>query len=93
MKLNVIFFIILCTVISSCVNNNTDSKSATDDPPTILWRDSLQDGTSPWGFDILQTEHPIGTAVDPLDANGANLSRTPDPLGSSGYALSMEVQY
>ncbi|MBI3205165.1 MAG: hypothetical protein HYZ29_26740 [Myxococcales bacterium] len=54
----------------------------------ILWTDSIQKtASSPWGFDGVGVEHPIGTAVSPNDANGANLSRVADPGGGSGHAL------
>jgi hypothetical protein len=61
--------------------------SACPRPDYIVWTDMLQTGSSPWGFDGLEIEHPIDNPVDPDDANGANLSRVPDPLGGGGYAL------
>jgi hypothetical protein len=61
--------------------------SACPRPDYIVWTDSLQTGTRPWGFDGLEVEHPIDNAVDPDDANGANLSRVMDPAGGSGFAL------
>ncbi len=56
-------------------------------PATILWSDEIQTGASPWGFDGLSVQHPIGTVVFPDDANGANLSRVADPLLGGGFAL------
>ena len=57
-------------------------------PAVILWTDSIQKmASSPWGFDGIGVEHPIGSAVAPSDTNGANLSRVSDPAGGSGYAL------
>ncbi len=54
----------------------------------ILWTDEIQTTTSlPWGFDGAGVEHPIGTAVQPNDANGANLSRELDPAGGTGFAM------
>ncbi|HMA96419.1 MAG TPA: heparin lyase I family protein [Polyangiaceae bacterium] len=55
--------------------------------PQILWSDSIQTGTSPWGLDGFGVEHPIGTEVTANDANGANFSVVADPLGSTGYAI------
>jgi hypothetical protein len=55
--------------------------------PRILWTDSIQSGASPWGLDGFGTEHPIGTSVTPSDANGANFSVVPDPLGGAGLAI------
>lgn len=57
-------------------------------PPVILWHDDIQAGTDPlMGFHGLGVEHPIGTRVPPADANGANLSRVPNPLPDGGYAM------
>jgi hypothetical protein len=56
-------------------------------PVNILWTDDIQSCNSPWGFDGIGVEHPIGTEVFPDDANGANLSCVLDPLSGSGYAL------
>ena len=57
-------------------------------PVGLVWTDSIQSGSGFYGFDGgFGTEHPIGTAVTPSDANGANLSRVPDPLGGAGYAI------
>ena len=53
----------------------------------LIWTDSIQSGSWPYGFDEFLTERPIGTVVTPSDANGANLSRVPDPLGGAGYAI------
>ncbi|HEU4384422.1 MAG TPA: heparin lyase I family protein [Anaeromyxobacteraceae bacterium] len=65
------------------------SSPAFDDvgPAVILWRDDIQIGAEPWGFDGVGLEHPIGTAVAPDDLNGANLSRVIDPLLGAGLAL------
>jgi hypothetical protein len=56
-------------------------------PVGLIWTDAIQSGGGLYGFDQLGTEHPIGTTVTPSDANGANLSRVPDPVGGPGYAL------
>jgi hypothetical protein len=53
----------------------------------IVWTDSIQSGNSPFGFNDISTEYPIDNEVKASDANGANLSRVPDPLGSAGYAM------
>jgi hypothetical protein len=53
----------------------------------ILWSDSIQSKVAPWGLDGYGTEYPIGTTVAPDDANGANFSLVPDPLGGSGSAI------
>jgi len=53
----------------------------------ILWTDDIQNGSTPFGFDGFGVEHPIGTAVEPNDANNVNLSRAPDPAGGAGFAL------
>jgi hypothetical protein len=66
---------------------DTAIDTPTDTPATILWRDEIQTGGEPWGFDGIGVEHPIGTTVVPDDANGANLSRVPDPLSGAGFAL------
>jgi hypothetical protein len=55
--------------------------------PKILWTDSIQSKPSPWGLDEFVVEHPIGTGVTPSDANGANFSVVPDPLGGTGLAI------
>jgi hypothetical protein len=54
---------------------------------TILWTDDIQTGSSPWGFHGLWTEHPIGTAVENSDANGASLTVVGDPVGGGGKAM------
>jgi hypothetical protein len=53
----------------------------------IVWTDSIQSGSAPYGFSNLSTQRPIDVTVAPSDANGANLSRVPDPLGGGGYAM------
>jgi hypothetical protein len=53
----------------------------------ILWHDGIQAGLSPWGFDGLGIEHPIGLTVLGSDANGVNLSRVANPLAGGGFAL------
>jgi hypothetical protein len=53
----------------------------------LIWTDAIQTGGGQYGFDGFETEHPISHSVSPSDANGANLSRVPDPLGGSGYAM------
>jgi hypothetical protein len=53
----------------------------------IVWHDDIQSAGSPWGFDGLATEHPIGIPVVPADASGANLSRVANPLAGGGFAL------
>jgi hypothetical protein len=55
--------------------------------PKILWTDSIATKPSPWGLDGFGVEHPIGTSVTPNDANGANFSVVPDPLGGTGLAI------
>jgi hypothetical protein len=55
--------------------------------PKILWTDSIQSGSAPWGLDGYGTEYPVGTTVTPSDANGANFSVVPDPLGGAGRAI------
>jgi hypothetical protein len=56
-------------------------------PPKILWSDSIQTKPSPWGFNGVAVQHPVGPEVEPNDANGANLSVVPDPLGGPGLAM------
>jgi hypothetical protein len=58
----------------------------TPEPTPIIWRDNIQDGELPWGFDGLGIQY-AGVHVVPDDANGANLSKVPDPAGGPGYAL------
>jgi len=53
----------------------------------LVWTDSIQTGSEPFGFDEWLTEHPIDNPVAPKDSNGVNLSRVPDPLGGGGYAV------
>jgi hypothetical protein len=53
----------------------------------LVWTDSIQSGSAPYGFRDLSTQRPIGVTVAPSDANGVNLSRVPDPLGGGGYAM------
>ncbi|MEW6752788.1 MAG: heparin lyase I family protein [Candidatus Latescibacterota bacterium] len=53
----------------------------------MLWKEAIQSAGRPWGFSGIGVEHPIGTTVEPDDANGANLSRVSDPAGGTGYAL------
>jgi hypothetical protein len=56
----------------------------------ILWHDSLQTGSWPYGFDELLTDYPGDDDEDscpPDDANGANLSRVDNPGPGGGYAL------
>jgi hypothetical protein len=76
--------------------NNRLSQTITVDGPTVppstpagtfLWRDAIQTAASPWGFDGIAVEHPIGLAVVPLDGNGVNLSRVANPLAGGGFAL------
>jgi hypothetical protein len=55
--------------------------------PTILWTDDIQGTSDRLGFDGFGVEHPIGTAVNPSDANGANLSRVANPLPGGGHAM------
>jgi hypothetical protein len=62
-------------------------KDAVGTVPRILWSDSIQSGVAPWGLDGWGTEHPVGTTVTPSDANGANFSVVPDPLGGAGRAI------
>jgi hypothetical protein len=54
---------------------------------TILWHDAIQTGASPWGFDGLGIERPIGVSVSPSDAIGVNLSKVADPLSPGGFAI------
>ncbi len=54
---------------------------------TILWRDSLQTGSNPWGFDELLVERPTEVEIVGSDARGANLSRVGDPAGGAGFAM------
>ncbi len=56
-------------------------------PVGLVWTDSIQSGSGQYGFDGFVAQHPIGNEVMPSDANGANWSRVPDPLGGSGYAI------
>ena len=56
-------------------------------PVGLVWTDSIQSGGGKWGFDDLETEAPIDTPIEASDANGANLTRVPDPLGGGGYAV------
>ena len=72
-----------CSAADTC--NNISGLCVT--PVGLVWTDSIQSGSSPWGFDNLETQHPIDVTVAPSDANGANLSRVPDPLGGAGYAM------
>ncbi|WP_235963711.1 heparin lyase I family protein [Tautonia rosea] len=58
----------------------------TAQPTPILWADDIQEGQRPWGFSGLFTQYD-GKAVEPDDANGANISRVPDPAGGPGFAM------
>jgi len=55
----------------------------------VFWASTEQTAGAPWGFSPngVECEHPIGTAVTCSDANGANVSKVPDPLGGPGYAI------
>jgi len=53
----------------------------------LVWTDSIQSGSPPFGFNDISTEYPIDNEVKASDANGANLSRVLDPLGSGDYAM------
>jgi len=55
--------------------------------PKILWTDSIQTKGAPWGLDGYGAEYPVGTTITPNDANGANFSVVPDPLGGSALAI------
>lgn len=54
-------------------------------PP--IWKDRIQEDEPMWGFDGIGVCNPGNIEVAPDDANGANLSRVPDPSGKPGYAL------
>ncbi|WP_152049662.1 heparin lyase I family protein [Tautonia marina] len=58
----------------------------TAQPTPILWADDIQEGERPWGFSGLSTQYD-GKTVEPDDANGANISRVPDPAGGPGFAM------
>jgi hypothetical protein len=58
----------------------------TVEPTPILWADDIQEGQRPWGFSGLATQY-NGKTVAPSDANGANISRVPDPAGGPGFAM------
>jgi hypothetical protein len=72
----------VAVVASSGANGQRERVAA-----TILWTDTLQTGNTPWGFDGLAVQHPIGTDVVADDANGVNLSLVPDPVAGRGFAL------
>jgi len=54
---------------------------------TLIWTDNIQTGSSPWGFDLIQCQHPIDTDTACNDANGANVSVVADPAGGPGKAM------
>ncbi len=65
------------------------SPQAASAPPggTIIWTDDIQNGSPPWGFDLIQCQHSIDTEVACSDANGANVSVVADPAGGTGKAM------
>jgi hypothetical protein len=73
--------------------NETESQAWLQNPvpqevvPDYIWQDGIQEDSPLWGFDGIGTNNPGYTPVAPDDANGVNLSRVPDPVGGSGYAL------
>ncbi len=74
----------LATALWGCtadIAGDTDGEITPPGDPTILWRDDIQGTSALMGFDGFGVQHPIDTTVPPADANGANLSRVPDPLG------------
>jgi hypothetical protein len=57
-------------------------------PDYILWTDSLQTGSFPFGFDGWEVEYPGDNPIEPDDdANGASLTRVPNPLSGGGFAM------
>lgn len=65
---------------------NSSAAPSTTGSDNIIWSDSIQTGSSPWGFRFI-CEHPIGTPVVCSDSNGANISIVSDPLGGPGKAI------
>jgi hypothetical protein len=91
--LTVALFFFSNTLVSGCGGASSGGTSCPNLAETcasaspFVWTDSIQSGSSPYGFDEFLTERPIDHVVTPSDANGVNLSRVPDPLGGPGYAI------
>ena len=73
--------------LAAC-GGSVEGTAAARAPATILWHDDIQGTSAQFGFDGIGTNHPIEAApVPPSDANGANVSRVPNPLPGGGYAM------
>ena len=72
-----------CASSEVCQSNRTCSVPST----ALFFQDNIQNGSKPWGFTATTCEHPIAAEVACSDANGANVTRVPDPLGGRGFAL------
>ena len=67
-----------CASSEVCQSNRTCSVPST----ALFFQDNIQNGSKPWGFTATTCEHPIAAEVACSDANGANVTRVPDPLAA-----------